>query len=139
MSDYEADESDDEVEENIESVEIQDTEENVKSVSSSISIIVVDEAERISRNTATISEIAFIIAARAAQISNGCDIFVDTNLYDSVLIALAELNDGKCCLKIERTIYVKEDGSKIVEHWDVNSMAKPSLPQINQLLTSKIN
>jgi len=102
----------------------------------SISIIVVDENDRITRNTATTSEISFIISSRAAQISNGSEIFVNVNSHDPVLIALTELIEGKCCLKIERLVYVNDDGSKVVEHWNVNEMAKPSLPQIYKLLTS---
>ena len=84
----------------------------------------VKDEDRVTDNHLNINEFTGCISIRAKQLSNGAVPYIDVDrlgLIHSIDIAIQELKEGKCPLKLNRRY-----GSNKIEFWDVNDMIIPT-------------
>jgi DNA-directed RNA polymerase subunit K/omega len=80
---------------------------------------------RITSNILLKTEMAQVLAVRAAQISaHGIQINEESGVvdHDPCVIAEKELRARRCPLLLRRTIGTDRDGARVIEEWDVNKM-----------------
>lgn len=100
---------------------IEDEEEPINTL-----MYIVNDNDRMTSSSLTLAECTKVIGCRATHIDQGAPIFTDiTNLDNVHHMALKELYDKKCPLKIRRRLG-KLQGKNAYEEWKVNEMNLPA-------------
>jgi DNA-directed RNA polymerase subunit K/omega len=95
-----------------------------------VTLIVADD-ERRTDNRLQKTEAAAVLARRAKQIATYGKRFVDSgSLHDPVQIALKELYERRCPLKLRREVGYGPAGELLVEEWRVREMTLPPLSSL---------
>lgn len=119
--DYEKEEAEEDEEIDIYSTNETEKNENYNSSDYYETVYIVNKNDRITSNIMTRFEWSEIIGIRACHIQNGGPIYTEIGLLkDPYMIAIKELQDRKCPLKIIRKV-----GYNSEEHWSCNEMGFP--------------
>ena len=99
--DIDIDEDEDEVEEEEEVDEFVEHQ-----VNNDLTVVIIPPNERVTSDLLNKFEVAAVVGARATQIADGDECFVETNENDTAInIAKRELDENRCPMCIEREIH----------------------------------
>jgi DNA-directed RNA polymerase subunit K/omega len=88
--------------------------------------IIVHPDERVTDNKIQKTELAFVVASRAKQITSGAQAFANCeNVIDPIERVYRELREKKNPMRIRRLVGIRDERTYIYEEWNVREMALP--------------
>ena len=80
--------------------------------------------DRITSNSITLFELVNVVNSRSDQINNGAELFIPFEINTSRNLAIKEILEGKCPIKIIRSRGVINN-IEYIEEWSVNELEIP--------------